>query len=169
MKKILKIILVLILLIVLINLYMILSTKNRIIKEKRINNIDCAEIDNGLIRIKDFILVNCINGIAIISIKNKEMIQYIENFDKYLKNKKIFKSSNDIIYILNSKGDINKYYFSEYNLILFENIKMAKFDLLNNLNYRQINYKKQKLFLDNNDIFLWDDIIYSLVINAENW
>ena len=74
------------------------------------------------------------------------MIQYIENFDKYLKSKKIFKSSNDIIYILNSKGDINKYYFSEYNLILFENIKIAKFDLLNNLNYRQINYKKQKLF-----------------------
>lgn len=52
MKKILKIILVLILLIVLINLYMILSTKNRIIKEKDIDNhnFDCIIVLGAGIR-----------------------------------------------------------------------------------------------------------------------
>ena len=135
---------------------------------KGINNIDCAEVDNGLIRIKDFTLVNCINGIAILSVKNKEMIQYIENFDFYSRNKKIFKSSDDIIYILNSQGDINKFYFYENNLTAFENIKLDKMGLIISSRYPKIDYKKSKLFLDNDSIFLWNDIIYSLEINEEN-
>ena len=96
------------------------------------------------------------------------MIQYIENFDFYSRNKKIFKSSDNIIYILNSQGDINLFYFYENNLTAFENIKLDKMGLIISSRYPKIDYKKSKLFLDNDNIFLWDDIIYSLEINAKN-
>ena len=46
--------------------------------EKIIDKIDPINEKNSLISIKDYILVNCEKGIAIISTKTKEMIQYIE-------------------------------------------------------------------------------------------
>ena len=69
-------------------------------------------------------MVNCKKGIAIISIRTKEIIKYIFD-DENLGNKTI-KSYNDHIYILNNLGYLFKYSFYEYNLILNEKIDIEK-------------------------------------------
>ena len=99
---------------------------NEILKiEKEINKIDCLEKSDNLILIKDCILVNCKKGIAMISIKTKEMIQYIFD-DENLGDKSIVKSFDDYIYILNSSGNLLKYSFYDYNLILTEITEIEK-------------------------------------------
>ena len=45
---------------------------------KAIYNIEPINSDNGLVLIKDYIIVNCNGGIAIVSIKEKELVQYIQ-------------------------------------------------------------------------------------------
>ena len=60
-----------------------------------------------------------------ISIKTKEMIQYIFD-DENLGDKSIAKSFDDYIYILNSSGNLLKYNFYEYNLILIEITEITK-------------------------------------------
>ena len=101
---------------------------NEILKiEKEINKIDCLEKSDNLIIIKDCILVNCKKGIAMISIKTKEMIQYIFD-DENLGDKSIVKSFDDYIYILNSSGNLLKYSFYDYNLILTEITEIEKPD-----------------------------------------
>ena len=47
---------------------------------------------------KKYIIVNCYNGIGIVFVKTKELIQYIEKFSKLNKN---ICCSNEKIYILN--------------------------------------------------------------------
>ena len=51
--------------------------------EKIIENIDCKREDKSLILFKDIILVDCEEGIAMISSKNKEIIQYIQNWENF--------------------------------------------------------------------------------------
>ena len=91
--------------------------------EKNIEYIDCIKKEKSLILIKDYILVNCSKGIAIISIRTKEIVQYIQNLE-YFSTKKIYKSNDDYIYISNSLNDIYKFSFVEYNLKLIEKIKV---------------------------------------------
>ena len=63
-------------------------------------------------------MVNCKKGIALISKRNKELIQYICDTENGIK--EFIISSDDYIYILNSLGCLLKYNFYEYNLILKE-------------------------------------------------
>ena len=115
--------------------YSLISQKSKLIFinnenlkiEKEINKIDCLEKSDNLILIKDCILVNCKKGIAMISIKTKEMIQYIFD-DENLGDKSIAKSFDDYIYILNSSGNLLKYSFYDYNLILTEITEIEKPD-----------------------------------------
>jgi hypothetical protein len=67
--------------------------------------------------------VNCSKGIAIISIKTKEMIQYIQNWENF-DSKEIVKSSNNYIYISNSLNDLFGFNFLEYDLKLVEKTKI---------------------------------------------
>ena len=67
--------------------------------------------------------MNCEKGIALISIKTKELIQYIENV-KDVKMKKIIKSFDNKIYIMSQNRNIFIYNFFDYNLILTEKIKI---------------------------------------------
>ena len=63
--------------------------------EKSLFNIDCIDNRNSLLLFKNgYILVNCINGIAMISIKTKEVIQDIKNFMGDYEKKEIFLCSN---------------------------------------------------------------------------
>ena len=46
-----------------------------------INNIDCRNDTNSLFNLNnEYIVINCYNGIGLLSVKNKELVQYIEKF-----------------------------------------------------------------------------------------
>ena len=53
---------------------------------KVIKNIDCRGENNSLLKVNDnFILINCIKGIAIFYIKGKEIVQYTQEYYSPLK------------------------------------------------------------------------------------
>ena len=70
-------------------------------KEKTLFNVDCLDKPNSLLVFNNqYIIVNCFKGFSLISIKTKEVIQYIEDyFNKYTK-KEFFLNSNQYIYIM---------------------------------------------------------------------
>ena len=63
-----------------------------------------------LLKYREYIIVNCINGIALFSIKSKEISQYIENYKDISAYKKIFLDNKDNICILNKNAINNKQY-----------------------------------------------------------
>ena len=68
--------------------------------EKTLNNIDCLDAENSLCLFNDdYIIISCRNGFALIYIKTKEFVQYIEDYIKKYKKKEIFLNSNNDIYI----------------------------------------------------------------------
>jgi hypothetical protein len=92
-------------------------------EDKIITEIDCIEENNCLFLFKNNIIVNCKEGIAIILLETKEIIQYIENFDsdQISKRLSIYNNDNDyILYILNRLD-------SDYNKQKF-NIKIMKLE-----------------------------------------
>ena len=134
-------------------------------KEKVIKNIDCIDDIDTIISIKDIALINCKKGIAIISVKFKELIQYIENWDVF-EEKKILKSNGDI-YVSNVLGDLFKVNLEEQSLVLKEKIKINKTfydankydeNILESFDFNKNNY-----IIKDDNIFIWDDIIYTLV------
>ena len=144
--------------------------------EKIIENIDCKKNkrEKSLILFRDVVLVNCIKGIAMISCKNKEIIQYMENWENF-ENKKMIRSPDDFIYITNSKNYLYKYSFNEYNLKLIKKIKIndknkeindsfiddedeeeiSRDQKLNNFN---ITISGNKIFIYNSNIYALSDI-----------
>ena len=121
--------------------------------EKVINNIDCSESLDNLTSIKDCILVNCEKGIALISKRNKELIQYICDTENAIK--EIIISSDDYIYILNSLGCLLKYNFYEYNLILKEKIEIENSNE-DDFSFENVNIllKKDKIYLCNSKKYM---------------
>ena len=65
--------------------------------EKIIYNIDCICSTNCLLLFKEYIIVNCKKGLAILSNKTKEYINYIELVEKKHKNKIISCNDNFLI------------------------------------------------------------------------
>ena len=148
--------------------------------EKNIKDIDFYRNkgEKNLILIKDCVLVNCSKGIAIISIKTKEMIQYIQNLENF-DSKKIVKSSDDYIYISNSLNDLFGFSFSEYDLKLVEKSKIndtygviekKSYDSLSEEEYEDMYNSDEDFHLDKYNIvisgaylFIWDYSIYRSV------
>ena len=140
--------------------------------EKIIENIDCIKNKNekNLILIKDCVLVNCLKGIAIISIRTKEMIQYIENWENFEK-KKIYKSTDDYIYISNSLNDLFEFSFDEYYLKLIEKIiitdpdgetRKKSYDSFSESIYHEnnIHLDNYNIVINNVRLFIFDHSIY---------
>ena len=138
--------------------------------EKIIENIDCKREDKSLILFKDIILVDCKEGIAMISCKNKEIIQYIQNWDN-LEGKKVIRAPNDFIYITNSKNYLYKFSFNEYNLKLIKIIKIddknkekkdfytdsleeEEINTEQKLNYYDIVISEKKIYFYNSSIYV---------------
>ena len=110
------------------NKYIITSQKQQVtfiklenfVKEKFITNVDLVTEINSLILVKDFVLVNCLNGIEIISIKNKEMIQFIATDNICMYGQMIHKSYEDLIYIWDFFNRVFVYIFNDYELKLIK-------------------------------------------------
>jgi len=85
-------------------------------KDKVIEGIDCVNDNNCLFLFKNYIIVNCNKGIALISIEEKEIIQYIQNFDIEPRYKSLSiynKDNNYILYILSGLDtNYNKHKFN---------------------------------------------------------
>ena len=137
------------------------------IKEKVISNVYCVENDN-LILIKDCVLVNCYNGIAIISIKNKEMIQYIEMEISNTNNKIIKKSSGNIIYIWRSFYNVDVYIFEDHKLKLVKVINcLREFDELSEYSdYSFVTY--YDFLVTRNSLIFHYDLTYFIVDYEED-
>ena len=126
-----------------------------LIEEKVILNVDCIEDNNNLTLIKDFVLVNCYDGIAIISIKNKEMIQYIEMDNRYSSNKIIKKSSEDLIYIWRSYNNVYAYIFDDYELKLVKVIHCLKEDNYFLKYSRYLKFTHRDFFITGKDLVIY--------------
>ena len=122
--------------------------------EKEINNIDCIERYNNLALIKDYILVNCKNGIGVLSIKDRELIQFISN-DENLGKSKTVKTINNHIYILYSLGYLLKYSFSEYNLVLKEKTELET-------PYTDFRFDNKKFIIFKDNSYIYNNKIYIL-------
>ena len=73
--------------------------------EKSLNNIDCSHTQNSLfIFNEEYIIISCEKGFALIYIKTKEFIQYIEDYINKYEKKELYLDSNNLIYI--------KYFYS---------------------------------------------------------
>ena len=137
--------------------------------EKIIENIDCTKGHNSLILINDYVLVNCQNGIAIISVKTKEMVQYVENL-KNFKEKKIVKSLDDCIYIFNNFGDLYEYDFVDSTLDLISKIKIEKSiidDTESDIDTDDIDFSNFNFFINNDGVLIWDESVYSLIYEED--
>lgn len=73
---------------------------NNLEEKTIIKNIDSCDCKRCLSANKIYVLVKCKNGIAILSIKNKELIQYIQDFDESSKASCLRIDDNNHIYNL---------------------------------------------------------------------
>jgi len=132
--------------------------KNEIIDE--IKDIDTVSSEECFILYKDFIIVNCIKGFALLSKKSKNLIKYINNFEGYY-NKKLCIDNKDYLYILdkNNNTSIMKIQFNEGDLVPIE--KYENLNLLNNEGNLEGNVY-ENILINNENIIVWGKAIYVL-------
>ena len=139
--------------------------------EKEIENIDSIKNANCLFLLKDFIVVNCLKGLAIISIKTKEMVQYIENNIGY-KNKTICTDNEDNIYILNNSKNLELVKMAlsdgifvikeEYKNIELENDKSNDSDESKSSDSGSFDDLDLNMIYNRGYIILWNKFVYIL-------
>jgi len=138
---------------------------------KIIKNIDCLYESDNFVIIKDYILVNCGIGIAIISINTKEIVQYIE-VPCYNLYSKLAKSKNEEIFLYNYFKDISvlKFNLIENNLFLTEKIKVNefKYDYNDDNDGNDDNDDLEKYHSNNTNINDNLSIVNNLIINNDN-
>ena len=137
------------------NKQLILFNNNNYEIIKRISNIDSINSTDVLLKVNDtYILINCLKGIALLYIKTKDIIQYIENF--YSKDKKISCDDENNIYILSTKFDC----FYNFKIIM---AKVINHEIKFIKEYEEISVKKEILdfaCLKDNILLLWNDDVY---------
>ena len=132
-------------------------------KEKIIDNIECVNTQNSLFLIKQFILINCKEGITILSLKTKEVVQFIEIL-KGIWEKKICFDKNNNIYILNHYNSLNIMKYKFLDGCLVEIKEYNEIDKQNSLSYsKDSNSNKTNIICVNEeDIIIWNNGIYIL-------
>jgi hypothetical protein len=132
--------------------------KDEIIGE--IKDLDTVCSEECLILCKEYIIVNCIKGFALLSIKTRNLIKYINNFEGYY-NKKLCKDTKDYLYILdkNNNTSIMKIKFEEGNLVPIE--KYENLRLLNDVDNFEAN-TVENILINHEEIIVWDKDIYLL-------
>ena len=112
-------------------------------KDKVIESIDCVNDNNCLFLFKNYIIVNCNKGIALISIEEKEIIQYIQNFDidpRYKSLSIYNKDNNYILYILS--GLDTNYNKHKFNIRIIK-LEDGQLKLIGNYKEKEIEDKEE--------------------------
>ena len=150
-----------------------------IAKEKTIPRIDCMDTINSLFIFNENILVNCKGGFAIICIKTRQLIQYVQNFRENFHDKEIFLNGDNTLFILNKaesdddeddSEDSEENENDENNNVNIYVIKYSEgcFNVMEI--YDKIEKKNDNLHLicinNNKDILLWGKKVYLL---KKNW
>ena len=124
--------------------------------EKILCDIDSINSNNCLFLLKDYVIIDCIEGIAILYTKTKELVQYIKNFCRYKKGKTIYTGNNNNIYIFDRRFSnfniINMKFFEGYFITIkeYKNIKIKN-------NYFITNYRDyQMICINKDDIIIYD-------------
>ena len=132
---------------------------------KIIKNIDCINNVNCFFKLNEkYIIINCNNGIAILSIKTKDIIQYVENINTSFQ--KICCDNKENIYILNNgenknvnNNNFNSLFSSSLNLtykIQIAKIIDGSFKLIKEYDEFFLNENNIEItFLDERYLFLW--------------
>ena len=141
-------------------------------KEKTLKNIDCVDEENSIFIVNNFILVNCDKGIAILSIKTKEFIQYYENWNNWNK-KKMVKSLENEIYIFNNVNNVViKFIFMENCLFPVEEMKIIKHYYNSDNNSIQtdseLNDIEDNIIVNNGNVIFWGETINILTYADED-
>ena len=97
--------------------------------EKSLNKINCLSTPNTLLKFDNlYIIVNCVKGLSIISIKTKEVVQFIQDYLFVYNEKELFLNTNNDIYIIYQEIiDDNSEYDSSENIQKIINIVALKF------------------------------------------
>ena len=135
---------------------------------KIIPEIDSNPSENCLTLYKEYILINCVRGIAIIEIKTLEKVQYIVNLEGY-ENKIISVDNNNNLIILNAYQNISimKLKFENGCLIPFEEYR--NIEVIDNKQNNKQSPKCIENVCENNDnIIAWGKYIYVLKDIDEN-
>lgn len=125
--------------------------------------MDCQYTSSTLYKIMDeFLIITCIKGIVIFSIKTKRLIQYYSN--KCFSNKKKI-SCDDIrnIYILNNNQENISFHSISYRGYIMMKLEMnhkngeLKESSIVNNSFEGISYKKINglTCLNNGNVFIW--------------
>ena len=130
-------------------------------KEKILDNIECVDSQNSLFIIHQYILINCDKGITIISLKTKEVVQFIEIL-KGIWEKKICFDNYKNIYILN--------YYNSLNIMKYKFIDGCLIEI-NECNQKyKLKKKNKEIDLNNHsyDSYSQDSIYDDEIINEKN-
>ena len=97
--------------------------------EKSLNKINCLPTPNTFLKFDNlYIIVNCAKGYPIISIKTKEVVQFIQDYLFVYNEKELFLNTNNDIYIIYQEIiDDNSEYDSSENIQKIINIVALKF------------------------------------------
>ena len=140
--------------------------------EKSLNNIDCLATQNSLFVFNDeYIIISCEKGFALIYIKTKEFVQYIEDYINKYEKKELYLDSNNVIYIKyfysykegesdNSDDDV----YTIINEIEIFTVIFINFSFQIIKKYENI-HPKGNLHLtciNHNNLMLWDKKVYLL-------
>ena len=153
-----------------------ININDNFLLEKEIKNIDSTKSSTCLLLINDFIIVNCIKGIALISIKTKEMVQYIEDNSGY-KNKNICTDNENNIYILNNYKNLELVKMTlsdgifvkeeEYKNIELENDKYNDSNESKSSDSGSFNDLELNIIYNRGYIILWNKYVYVLKEKSE--
>ena len=112
-------------------------------KESIITDIKPYNYSNCLYLFNEYIIVNCINGISLISINTRQLVQFIEYSKPYDDINQIFIGNDDNIYIsdFSSETFLVKYEFRDGYFVIKEKYKSIETD------------KKRAYFLANSSLF----------------
>ena len=129
---------------------------NNSYKETIVSGIDCIDSSDSLLLFKGFIVINCIKGIALLSINTKELVQYlILNDNYYCKSKTVF------------RNDENIYIFGYFDNIYNKKLSLLKLEFRDGLFNTKEKYK-QIIMKDNNNRDGWGAIFLYKIICINN-
>ena len=138
--------------------------------EKVIPNIDSINSTNCFLLFKQYIVINCKNGIALFLIKTKEIIQYIKNINDISENKEIILDNKENICILSKIMKTNMLLFNVgyYLKIIKLNMIEGLFEPFEGYENIETNENLKIICINDGDFILWGDNLYILKDGEKN-